>query len=68
MDAQRRKDRIKRLRALLKDQPEEELRTQFSSAVAELARLESESDSDDGERKAAPSRNRKKTGGRNRSA
>ena len=70
MDEQRRIERIKRLKALIAGQPEEELQTQFASAVAELAALEADApeESETNERKESAGRDRKKTSGRNRGA
>lgn len=50
------KERLKRLKATVKDQPERELKTQFASAVAEIAAIEESQGGGE----------RKKTGGHDR--
>ena len=60
------KNRLERLRAMVKDQPEKELRTQFASVVAEITRLEAVVGATE-ERKAKKSRDRKKRTGHDRS-
>ena len=61
------KERLKRLRAMVKDQPEKELRTQFASIVDEIAVLEKSFANEPEERQEKKGSDRKKRTGHDRS-